>query len=650
MKKEDAVKRVDKALEGAAADTEIKRLAESSRLQYEKERKSASERLGVRASILDRLVEAARKEQSSLDQGSSVVVEDVEPWPDPIDGAALLDEMAKAMASHIAMQDTEADTIALWCVYSHAFELFPVAPRLGIRAATAECGKTEALRRIKRFVNRPLECDGLTAPVFFRVIDAYRPTFLLDELDNMLPEDKSAMLGAMNSGYSRKGRQLRCVGDEHEVRAFRTFAPFVYAMVGKPTNTFDSRTIAIELRRATPEKARALLSLEDDDAEDKRLSNMGRRAGRWVSDNRNQLAKDRPDMGELVNRPAMNWRPLFAVADQAGGDWPGRARKAAAAATKSRGDQDIKAEHIIDIKSVMDANPEMDEWPSAMLAEHLGKLEGRPWAEFGRAQKPITQNAVARLLKPFGIAPGRIGPEGSQARGYCRWQFEEAFAAYAPPPSHNRQGVKNAMDIEQVGNSQPSSPDLRLTVGKSQKPASSLSSRHLDGCKQGVGPKSGENATPTSPGGGARVKGGPTSHTEKFNKTSDNWQTNNRPAPGNGKTVPEGDQHRCKHCGRLGAEPWDLAGRKVLLHQNCHHAWADAQAAKTKATAKHQNGNGHITDEKRAQLRREHDRREIEEGEEAAGLWLYDALEALGVSAKQMQQELRQVLNPPERP
>lgn len=489
MKKEDAAKRVDDAIAAGADEAEIKRLAALSRMQYERERMDAAKKLGTRAGILDRLVEAARKEQSDLDQGSAIVVEDVQLWSKPVDGAALLDEMAAAMASHIAMTDTEADTIALWCVYSHGYELFPVAPRLGIRAATAECGKTEALRRIKRFVNRPLECDGLTAAVFFRVIDASKPTFLLDELDNMLPEDKSAMLGAMNSGYSRKGRQLRCVGDENEVRAFRTFAPFVYAMVGKPTNTFDSRTIAIELRRATPEKARALLSLEDEDDEDKRLSDMGRKAARWVADHLDALAKIRSDMAELVNRPAMNWRPLFAVADLAGGDWPARVRKAAAAAVRVRGDQDIKAELIIDIKSVMDENRAVEEWPSAMLAEHLAMLEGRPWAEFGKAQKAITQNAIARLLKPFAIAPTVIGPEGGQARGYCRWQFKEVFDAYAaPPPSHNRQGVKNAMDIEQVGNSQPSSAGRGLTVGKSQKPASSLSPLHLDGCKRGVGP------------------------------------------------------------------------------------------------------------------------------------------------------------------
>jgi putative DNA primase/helicase len=299
-------KKSEKALAQRAAEKQtapppnesalVEALARKDCTEYDRLRGGVADTLGIRVGTLDDKVAAAREKRS--DQGgSAVAVEDIEPWHDPVDGATLLDEMSTAMMSHIAMKDTEADTVALWCVYSHAYELFPVAPRLGIRAATAECGKTETLRRIKRFINRPLECDGLTTAVFFRVIDSSKPTFLLDELDNMLPEDKSAMLGAMNSGYSRKGRQLRCVGDNNEVRAFRTFAPFVYAMVGKPTGTFDSRTIAIELRRATPEKARTLLSLEDDEEEDKRLSNIGRKAARWAADNSDELANVRPDMG-----------------------------------------------------------------------------------------------------------------------------------------------------------------------------------------------------------------------------------------------------------------------------------------------------------------------------------------------------------------
>lgn len=38
------------------------------------------------------------------------------------------------------------------------------------------------------------------------------------------------------------------------------------------------------------------------------------------------------------------------------------------------------------------------------LVDELVKLEGRPWAEYGRSQKPITKNRLARLL-PRGVAP-----------------------------------------------------------------------------------------------------------------------------------------------------------------------------------------------------------------------------------------------------
>ena len=46
------------------------------------------------------------------------------------------------------------------------------------------------------------------------------------------------------------------------------------------------------------------------------------------------------------------------------------------------------------------------EIPSADLVKTLVGLEGRPWAEMGKARKPLTQNMLARMLKPHGIAPG----------------------------------------------------------------------------------------------------------------------------------------------------------------------------------------------------------------------------------------------------
>ena len=45
---------------------------------------------------------------------------------------------------------------------------------------------------------------------------------------------------------------------------------------------------------------------------------------------------------------------------------------------------------------------------------------------------PISSNAVARLLNPFGIEPGYVG-DRKKDRGYEVKQFEEAFTRYLPP-------------------------------------------------------------------------------------------------------------------------------------------------------------------------------------------------------------------------
>src|SRR5262249_56400903 len=71
---------------------------------------------------------------------------------------------------------------------------------------------------------------------------------------------------------------------------------------------------------------------------------------------------------------------------------------------------------------------------SADLVDHLAKIEGRPWAEW-KAGKPITQNALARLLKPFKVTPGTIRLDSDHTpKGYKREDFEDAFERYGASP------------------------------------------------------------------------------------------------------------------------------------------------------------------------------------------------------------------------
>ena len=66
-------------------EAEVKRLSELSSLDYERIRQAEAQRLGMRVSALDRAIEERRKkadEQTKKNQ----FAEDIEPWPEPVDG------------------------------------------------------------------------------------------------------------------------------------------------------------------------------------------------------------------------------------------------------------------------------------------------------------------------------------------------------------------------------------------------------------------------------------------------------------------------------------------------------------------------------------------------------------------------------------
>jgi putative DNA primase/helicase len=85
--------------------------------------------------------------------------------------------------------------MALWVVHTHAFAAAEIAPRLAFTSPENRCGKTTALKILRRLVQRPLPTSNLSPAVLFRAIDLVRasdnasPTLLIDEADTFLSDD-----------------------------------------------------------------------------------------------------------------------------------------------------------------------------------------------------------------------------------------------------------------------------------------------------------------------------------------------------------------------------------------------------------------------------------------------------------------------------
>jgi hypothetical protein len=211
-------------------------------------------------------------------------------------------------------------------------------------------------------------------------------------------------------------------------------------MIGRLPDTLEDRSVVVSLRRRkSTERVKQFRSERADE-----LRQIARKITRWASDNRDALAASEPDTGTLSNRAADNWRPLLAIADCAGGDWPAVVRNVAEAAEAAKQDQSIRTMLLRDIRDLFESRPSADRIGSTDLATELGTMEGRPWAEW-RNGKPITSASLARLLSPFGISPGTRRSGADTFKGYLLADFSEAFARYLPdqtvtPSQPNRDG------------------------------------------------------------------------------------------------------------------------------------------------------------------------------------------------------------------
>jgi hypothetical protein len=221
---------------------------------------------------------------------------------------------------------------------------------LNISSPERGCGKTTLRDVISLFIPRPILTENLSVAVLFRLVDAGAPVILADEYDAWL-KDNEELRGLLNAGHRRGAAAYRCEGDSHEVRAFNAFAPAVLCGIGALPITLHDRSIVLRLERAKQGELSARFDPRRVDSEEE----CRQKLARWCADNRERIASADPTLPESVfNRQADNWRPLFAIAEVAGGDWPERCTDAFAKLS-SQNDADsesLRVNLLADIRQI----------------------------------------------------------------------------------------------------------------------------------------------------------------------------------------------------------------------------------------------------------------------------------------------------------
>jgi hypothetical protein len=158
------------------------------------------------------------------------------------------------------------------------------------------------------------------------------------------------------------------------------FSPVVLAGIGSLPGTLNDRAIVVRLARAKPGEVTSRFDSRHIEPE----TTLCRKLARAIADNFDALKRCDPQLpGTAFNRLADNWRPLFAIAEIAGGHWPKRCADAYAKLTAT---DDLDAHGIgtlllADIAEIY-RDEHTDKIPSARICELLVAHEGRPWAEW----------------------------------------------------------------------------------------------------------------------------------------------------------------------------------------------------------------------------------------------------------------------------
>jgi Protein of unknown function (DUF3631) len=392
--------------------------------------------LGVRtpARIVDAALTARPSNSAGAGSGRCLLFADPEPWPEAVDGAALLDELAHTYRRFVSLPDGGAEALALWIVFTYALDAFDVAPILALCSPLKRYGKTTTEDLTAALANRSLTAANITVAALYRTVEQFAPKLIVDEADTFLLTNL-ALRGLINSGHTRATAfVIRTAG--HEPRLFSTWGARMIALIGRLPTTLEDRAIVLPMRRRAPGETVDRIRRTELR---RQLDPLRRRAVRWVTDHLAALrAADPAVPEELDDRQADNWRPLLAIADAAGGAWANLARTAARTLAGSvvEADQAAPVQLLADLRDLFATAPAA-KLATAAILRYLATLADRPWADYAQGE-PLTPRQLARLLDGFNIKARQIRQGSATRKGYVRADFIDVFRRYLPSetPKH----------------------------------------------------------------------------------------------------------------------------------------------------------------------------------------------------------------------
>ena len=353
----------------------------------------------------------------------------VEPWPEPVETAALLGDIINKIDQHFAARPHEVLTVGLWTMMAWVHEVAATySAFLVATSAEPDSGKTTMLGTVSFLTPKPFSAVEVTGPNIYRFVDREKPTFILDEADDLFSR-KTDVKHIINSSWTfgtKIPRQANINGVNTTVW-YDPFCPKAIGLLGlNMPRALASRSIIIKAWPKRPEDKQEFNHVDDDV-----FAELRSKLARWSADNAVALKDARPlyPIG-FSNRLQSNWRLLLAISELAGGQWPEQAREAAERISRTTRKPSFGLQLLVALHKIFVSRSEIT---SKEIIVRLRSDRDSVWVDYKGGQ--ITQRQVADLLEQYDIFPHAVHPTRRKTltlRGYSREQFTDVFARFVP--------------------------------------------------------------------------------------------------------------------------------------------------------------------------------------------------------------------------
>jgi Protein of unknown function (DUF3631) len=338
-------------------------------------------------------------------------------WSQALDLQLALEAVEDNLRREILMGPAELVACTLWVAHTYVYECFSFTPRLFVTSSVWGSGKSALLDVVAEMACGGIPCNRTSAATLGRLRKTLGSaiTVTFDQLDNSMDvkaPGTGTMLDILMSGAHRSKKQILLVqrnGDWEPEQFDLSFPMGLGKIDDLPSPALRSRCITIRMHPATKLQAKILKARSRGKADDN-VRPMLKAVMRSCRDELGRVKVTFPDDLDL-NRTADKWRPLLAIAQVAGGEWPKRALEAMVALESE------EEERPAQFKLLRHVLEETKGWPHREIfsVELDARMERLGASKFGLQFNSIWRG---KMLRKVGLKPANYLRGTEQKKGY----------------------------------------------------------------------------------------------------------------------------------------------------------------------------------------------------------------------------------------